>query len=102
MTGAPGDVVDYRGQRYQLLCVKPWTRRDGGTSSIAIWRSTCPQCGEVFECATQAVVARFKPARRCPDCRRETGWRRRLDHGRPPPAPGERPFAPLDAYDEQR
>lgn len=103
MSGAPFIAsefaeVRYRGQLYERLRIEPFERRDGSASSIAIWRSTCAQCEEPFECTTPTIAPRFRPARRCPTCRAICGWNKR-----PMPFVGDqRPFAPTSAYEDHR
>jgi hypothetical protein len=97
MTGAPfiaSEVkeVRYRGQVYERDRIEPFVRKDGTASSVAIWRSTCVQCLEPFECTTPAITPRFRPARRCIECRRSSNWARR-----PLPLVGnQQPFAPRE------
>jgi len=45
-----GMIVDYRGQNYELIDVRPYVRRrDGRDSLVLIWRSRCLDCGAVFD-----------------------------------------------------
>jgi hypothetical protein len=55
----------YRGQRYELLGTEPYTRLDGGHTTLAVWQSACPTCGEMFEARTAVRAGRFS-CRRCP------------------------------------
>lgn len=88
--------VRYRAQLYERLRMEPFVRKDGRTSLIAIWRSTCAQCREPFECTTPAVMPRFRPARRCVTCRQGSSWAKR-----PLPLVGnQRPFAPREGAEE--
>jgi hypothetical protein len=57
------------GQRYELVRTEAYTRRDGGHTILAIWRSACPTCGEMFETRTPVRARRFS-CRRCPRHRR--------------------------------
>lgn len=97
MTGVPfiaSEVLDirYRGQLYERLRIEPFVRKDGSASSIAIWRSTCVQCREGFDCTTPAIMPRFKAVRRCENCRANSGWNKR-----PMPLVGnQQPFAPRE------
>lgn len=97
MSGAPfiaSEIAEvcYRSQMYERLRIEPFERRDGSASSIAIWRSTCAQCDSPFECTTPAVMPRFRPARRCIECRRRSSWAKR-----PLPLIGnQQPFAPRE------
>lgn len=84
--------VIYRGLLYERLRIEPFARKDGSASSIAIWRSICQQCQHHFECTTPAIAPRFRPARRCQDCRATSNW-----NNRPLPLVGnQRPFAPRE------
>lgn len=109
MTGAPfiaSEVAEmiYRGQLYEQLRIEPFERKDGSASSIAIWRSTCPQCQSHFECTTPAIAPRFRPARRCHECRQECRWSHRpksAETAKPAPLrSGQRPFAPVEVYQD--
>lgn len=87
--------IRYRGQLYQRLRIEPFIRKDGTESSIAIWGSTCAQCFEPFECTTPAVMPRFRPARRCADCRTSCNWSKRSKPAEPLIGM-QRPFAPRE------
>jgi len=110
MTGAPLVAVDvaeviYRRQRYVRIRIEPYTKRDGTETSMAIWGSTCPQCRQPFECSTPAVTPKFRPARRCAECRRKCKWGDRFRAEAPdgvPLLPGQRPFAPHESYGRRR
>ena len=101
MSGAPfiaSEVMEvtYRGQFYMRQRIEEFTRKDGAASSIAIWLSMCAQCQELFECTTPAVMPRFRPARRCDECRRGSSWSKR-----PLPLVGnQQPFAPREEAEE--
>jgi len=53
------------GQRYELVRTEPYTRTDGSDTTLAVWRSMCPTCGEAFEVRTPSRARRFEPNRRC-------------------------------------
>ena len=55
----------YDGQRYELVRTEPYTRLDGGHTTLAVWRPACPTCGEMFETRTPVRARRFS-CRRCP------------------------------------
>jgi hypothetical protein len=69
MTDASHDIdehhVVYKGQRYELIGDQPHTRRDATTTTLTVWRSHCPTCGEPFETRTPARAGKFEPGRRC-------------------------------------
>jgi hypothetical protein len=107
MIGPPfvaAEVVEviYRRQIYVKLRSEPYTRRDGSLTSVVIWSSICPQCRRTFECTTPAVTSQFRPARRCPDCRAKCKWGERFKGDNMPLQPGQRPFAPIIAYQDER
>jgi rRNA maturation protein Nop10 len=54
----------YDGQRYELIRTEPYTRVDGSETTLSVWRSVCPVCGEAFEVRTPARARRFEPNRR--------------------------------------
>jgi hypothetical protein len=93
--------VRYQRQRYRLLRIEPYTRRDGTETSVAVWQSVCSQCRGQFECTTPALTLNFKPARRCPDCRTKCKWSERFKADNMPLQPGQRPFAPIIAYQDE-
>jgi hypothetical protein len=47
----------------QLFSPEPYTRLDGGHTSLAIWRSACPTCSESFKARSPARA--IEPNRRC-------------------------------------
>jgi hypothetical protein len=55
----------YDGQRYELVRAEAYTRRDGGETTLSVWLSECPVCGEPFEVRTLARARKFEPSRRC-------------------------------------
>jgi len=62
-----GMVEDWHGQHYELINIVPHQRKGGRDTLILIWRSTCLDCGEMFE--TKAPRRKFRaPARRCKSC----------------------------------
>jgi hypothetical protein len=60
----------YRGQNYELTGTRPYIRRDGTETHLAVWRSHCADCGEPFELQTPGKSSRFEPNRRCPKHKR--------------------------------
>ena len=52
------------GQRYELVRTEPYTRTDGSDTTLAVWRSECPVCGEPFEARTPKRARNFEPKRR--------------------------------------
>ena len=59
------EPVFYKGQEYYALGTEPYTRRDGQSTTLQIWRSRCAQCGAPFEFKRSAKAMRFQPNRRC-------------------------------------
>jgi hypothetical protein len=55
----------YKGQHYSLTGTVPHTCRDGRETELEVWRSTCANCGEPFDCMRPAKAKRFEPNRRC-------------------------------------
>lgn len=43
-----GTVHEKFGQQYELVAVRPYTRKDGAPSSLLTWRTNCAKCGESF------------------------------------------------------
>mgnify|MGYP001434182620 FL=1 len=110
MTSAPfiaSEVAEviYRGQTYQRIRIEPFVRKDGSKTAIAIWSKNCPQCRRPFECTTPAIAPRFRPPRRCLECRVKCKWGGRFKTGKPAPArplPDGRPITSIDAYEGER
>jgi hypothetical protein len=55
----------FDGQRYHLVRSEPYTRLDGGKTTLFVWESNCPLCGALFEVRTPAKASKFQPNRRC-------------------------------------
>ena len=55
----------YDGQSYHLAGSEPYTRLDGGKTTLSVWHSNCPVCGAPFEVRTPAGSSKFQPNRRC-------------------------------------
>ena len=55
----------YDGQSYHLVKSEPYTRLDGGKTTLSVWQSNCPVCGDLFEIRTPANASKFQPNRRC-------------------------------------
>jgi hypothetical protein len=45
----------YDGQRYELVRTQRYTRVDGSETTLSVWQSECPVCGEAFEVRTPAL-----------------------------------------------
>jgi hypothetical protein len=60
-----GMTADWRGQKYELVGVKPHRRRDGRETLVLVWRTGCLTCGASFETATPQRTLKY-PTRRCP------------------------------------
>ena len=56
-------VLRLEGQRFVVVGSMLHRREDGERVPLIRWRSHCPTCGEVFECAT-SLKAKY-PNRRC-------------------------------------
>lgn len=53
------------GQRYVVDRTIPYTRRDGRSSSMIVWKTHCPECAREFEITTGLVCQSIN--RRCPE-----------------------------------
>jgi hypothetical protein len=74
----------YDGQSYHLVRSEPYTRLDGGKTTLLVWQSGCSVCGVPFEFRTPAKAGKFLPNRRCskhksPGCRVNPRRERRPD-----------------------
>jgi hypothetical protein len=63
MTNHESRIFD--GQSYHLVKSEPYTRLDGGKTTLSVWQSNCPVCGAPFEVRTPANASKFQPNRRC-------------------------------------
>ena len=61
-----GTVVMLKGQRYELVRLEPYIRKDGTLSTLLIWSSRCPVCDDPFEVKS---ALKGEPNRRCPEHR---------------------------------
>lgn len=97
-------ALTYHGQAYWCTGFIPYTRkRDCSRTLLFTWRSSCLACTRDFECVT-AAEGRFRPLRRCPECRGRRHQSPKAASGPtmpPPMRPGQRPFAPIAVYDER-
>jgi hypothetical protein len=57
----------------QLVRTEPYKRVDGGHTTLAIWRSVCPTCGEAFETRTPVRARGFGSNRRRTKHKRPAG-----------------------------
>ena len=57
-----GTVVMLKGQRYELVRLEPYTRKDGAESTLLIWSTRCPVCDDPFEVKSGL---KGEPNRRC-------------------------------------
>jgi hypothetical protein len=56
----------HKGQGYRRVDVVPYTRKDGSTSALQVWRSRCADCGEPFEILSTVRKRKlWYPNRRC-------------------------------------
>ncbi len=60
-----GETVIHRGQLYTAIELLEHERRDGETTMLLRWLSTCTQCGSPFSFTAPALASRFQPNRRC-------------------------------------
>jgi hypothetical protein len=60
----------FKDQVYVCMGVEPYERLDGTTTKLAVWRSACADCGQLFLVRLPAKARRFDPNRRCPAHRR--------------------------------
>ena len=61
---AVGTVLMRDGQRYVVIDIWPYRRKDGTPTTLIVWRSHCSDCGQSFELTTP--LATKWPNRRCP------------------------------------
>ena len=61
---AVGTVLMRDGQRYVVIDIRPYRRKDGTSTTLIVWRSHCSNCGQPFELTTP--LATKWPNRRCP------------------------------------
>ena len=47
-----GTVLLREGQRYELLEIRPYVRRDGKQTWLLVWQSHCADCDRAFEVIT--------------------------------------------------
>jgi hypothetical protein len=59
--------VDWKGQWFRPVSVRPHIRADGSPSSVVTWSAACVGCGLQFQTTTGRVFT--NPTRRCVDCR---------------------------------
>ena len=60
-------MVFKRGeQRYECVAIRPHQRIDGRLTKLAVWLTTCPECGEAFEVVCTTSMAWGPTNRRCP------------------------------------
>ncbi len=62
---SPGRQRKFHDQVYLCIGIEPYTRVDGSTTKLALWRSACAECGRPFICRAPATARRFEPNRRC-------------------------------------
>jgi hypothetical protein len=61
---------------FQRIGFRPYVRKDGTETGLAIWQGTCVVCGEPFEVTTPAAAVRVEHSKafgatRCPQHRRQ-------------------------------
>lgn len=47
-----GEVVKFDGHQFKVVGYEAYVRRDGTSSSLIIWNSSCVDCGEPIEVKT--------------------------------------------------
>jgi len=65
---AIGTVVLLDRQVFELVELKPHTRKDGGTMELLVWQSGCASCGTEF--VTSSPLRTNGLTRRCAECRK--------------------------------
>lgn len=58
-----GVAVDVRGQRYDLIAIEPYTRKDGTSTQLSVWMAECTVCCRPF--VARAPVLSMPETRRC-------------------------------------
>ncbi|TGQ79329.1 hypothetical protein EN850_20795 [Mesorhizobium sp. M8A.F.Ca.ET.207.01.1.1] len=91
-TMADAVEVVWRHQTYRRVGSEPYTRRDGTGTMLGVWRSNCKFCGAEFECRASDMAETFRGTRHC------QAHRRPADRVRAPD-PAQRPFTPIEVYD---
>jgi hypothetical protein len=51
------------GQRSELIRTEPYTRTDGSKTTLSVWQSDRPVCGEAFEIRSPKQARKFEPNR---------------------------------------
>lgn len=62
-----GTIIEVDDQTYELADTKPHTRIDGSRTTLLIWRTACPTCGDEFELTSGLVCKALN--RRCEEHR---------------------------------
>jgi hypothetical protein len=60
---AIGTVLMLDKQAYELTDTRPYQRADGNMTTLLVWRSICPKCGDEFEATS--TMRGSPPRRRC-------------------------------------
>lgn len=61
-----GTVLKLGDQVYELRDCKPYVRLDGERTTLLVWESCCPTCGDGFEAVTGLKARSVN--RRCAGC----------------------------------
>jgi hypothetical protein len=66
----PRILVIYDRQRYECVGRRKHTTKDGRSTTLLVFGSDCPSCGNQFEqtIGEKALEANFSPNRRCSNC----------------------------------
>jgi Zn finger protein HypA/HybF involved in hydrogenase expression len=62
-----GFAIEWDGQIYRPLLVRPHVTKDGRNIQLVDWETDCPSCGHPFTVVT--VLTFTSPRRRCDDCK---------------------------------
>lgn len=60
-----GMILKRGQQRYECVAIQPYQRANGKMTSLAVWRTNCPQCDQVFEVICGMSMTRGPLNRRC-------------------------------------
>jgi hypothetical protein len=61
--GEIGTIVVLNGQEYRLIRFDRYTTKIGRTTALAVWQTTCAECGAEFEAIQE--IGKIELSRRC-------------------------------------